>query len=509
MAKTKQVSTQSAQTNFLGNGLGYTRAKSGEVVMFTIDGLYDDDNERLDGYRRLYKPYMGENICVSIAGYYIPIWGELHNLYPQEVDALIRENKLLPGILRKQEDFLYGHGPYLYQEQIVDGKKIRVPVEDEQIQNWLDSWEQYGVDSYEDYLRQLIADYYRVRTCVTQYHFSQGRKIRWYQRGSILALSYVGADEARLAMEENPQFKRVKQSDCSYVAVGDWMLRGTGCQFDIYHRLNPADPFKYPNAIAFNGSKSFGKWVYAYNEWFAGLREWVKASNLTPKYLNSYLKNALNAHVHVKIPQAWVSVHENILKQLCATNIGSSDQKRWTYEYRGVKLIDPEKKLPYAFSQNMVDDLIANELEKITKLLSGEGKNQGKLYATTKVGQEGWEFVEFPSKFKDYFDSVISYDKRADQVTLAGIGINSSITNVENDGVISKSGADVYYNYVVYLNALSYPEKFVCREINRAIQLNFPHAVEQNIKLGFRIEVPVKQQETTPSDRITEKQPVG
>ena len=234
----------------------------------------------------------------------------------------------------------------------------------------------------------------------------------------------------------------------------------------------------------------------------------MKASNLTPRYLNSYLKNALNAHVHVKIPQAWIVTHTDILKTMCSQNIGSQESK-WVREYRGVKLVDPDKNLPYNFSQNMVDDLIANELEKITGLLSGEGKNQGKLYATTKVGQEGWEFVEFPSKFKDYFESVISYDKRADQVTLAGIGINSSITNVENDGVISKSGADVYYNYVVYLNALSYPEKFVCKEINRAIQLNFPHAVEQNIKLGFRIEVPVKQQETTPSDRITEKQPIG
>ena len=113
------------------------------------------------------------------------------------------------------------------------------------------------------------------------------------QRGSILALSYVGADEARLAMEENPIHKRVKQADCTFVAVGDWMLRTNGVDFEIYNRLDPANPFKYPNAIAFNSSKSFGKWVYAYNEWFAGLREWVKASNLTPRYLNSYLKNAL------------------------------------------------------------------------------------------------------------------------------------------------------------------------------------------------------------------------
>lgn len=508
MAKSKKISTPGAETEFLGNGIGYTRAKNGGVAMFTIDGLSDDDAERIDSYKRLYHPYIGENICLSVGAYHVPIWGERHNLYPQEVDALIRENKLLPGILRKQEDFLYGHGPYLYQEQIADGKKVRVPVEDDEIQAWLDSWENHGVDNYRDYLRQLIADFYRVRTCISQYHFAKGRMMIGYQRGSVLALQYVGADEARLATDEPVTRKRIKQNDCHYVVVGDWMLSGS-TDFEIYDRFDPADPYKHPNAIAFNGCKTFGKWVYAYNEWFAGLREWVKASNLTPKYLNSYLKNALNAHVHVKIPQAWVQFHTNTLQMLCQQNVSNTDPAKYVREYRGVKLVEPDSNKPYGYSPNMVDDLIANELEKITTLLSGEGKNQGKLYATTKVGQEGWEFTEFPSKFKDYFDSVIKYDERADKVTLAGIGISSSITNVENDGVISKSGSDVYYNYIVYLNALTYAEQFVCKEINRAIQLNFPRAVEQKIRLGFNIEIPVRQQDTTPSDRIYQNPPVG
>lgn len=508
MKNEKTVKTPGAETVFLGDGIGYQRARSGGVAMFMIDGLSDADNERIDGYRRLYRPYIGENVCLTIGAYHVPVWGEGHNLYPQEVDALIRENKLLPGIMRKQEDFLYGHGPYLYQEQIMDGKKVRVPIDDPEIREWLDSWESYGVDSYEDYLRQLIADYYRVRTCVSQYHFSNGRRLPAYQNGCILALSYIGADEARLATTEDFTHRRIKQSDCTHVVIGDWML-GNRIDFDIYDRFDPSNPYKSPNAIAFNASKSFGKWVYAYNEWFNGLREWVKASNLTPRYLNSYLKNALNAHVHVKIPQAWVTVHTDTLKSMCQQNITTADQNKWVREYRGVKLVDPEKNLPYNFNQNMVDDLIANELEKITTLLSGEGKNQGKLYATTKVGQEGWEFADFPSKFQEYFKSVIDYDKRADQVTLAGIGINSSITNVENDGVISKSGSDVYYNYIVYLNTLTYAEQFVCKEINRAIQLNFPRAVKDKIRLGFNIEIPVRQQDTTPSERIDQKPAVG
>ena len=85
---------------------------------------------------------------------------------------------------------------------------------------------------------------------------------------------------------------------------------------------------------------------------------------------------------------------------------------------------------------------------------------------------------------------------------------SASITNVENDGVISKSGSDVYYNYMVYLNSLAYAEQFVCRELNRAISLNFPEQYAAGIRLGLRIEVPARQQEITPSKRLEQQQPV-
>jgi len=134
--------------------------------------------------------------------------------------------------------------------------------------------------------------------------------------------------------------------------------------------------------------------------------------------------------------------------------------------------------------------------------MSGEGKNQGKMWASTRWAQDdGWEFKEFPGKFKEYFDSVISLDRRSDQVILAGKGINSSITNVEQDGVISKSGSEVYYNYLIYIASLTLDEYFILKEINRAIHLNFPEAKKQGIKLGFWIDIPAKLQDTTPADR--------
>lgn len=505
---TMKRNTQSADTETVfGKGVGYQINRKGAVATFSVEGIDDADDSRISGYKELYRSFINESTCLTLGSYQVPLWGDGHNLYPQEVAELVNENKLLPGILRKQEDFLYGRGPMLYVQQVDDGRIVRNSVNDQDILQWLESWEQAGYPDYCEYLRCLIGDFYRVHTCVSQYHFLKGRRTNSYRTGSIRALSYVGADEARLAVKAEPAellSRRMKQQDFDYVIVGNWANISGRQNYDIYHRFDPANPYRYPSPVAFDVMKSFAKHVYAYNDWFRGLRDWVKASNLTPKYLNSYLRNALNAHIHVKIPQAWVQAQRQNLEELCRLNLAETQAENRTKQYRGVLLIDPVTNKPYRFSVNMIEDLIAGELEKITTLLAGEGKNQGKLYATTKLGDEGWEFQDFPGKFKEYFDSVISYDKRADQVTLASIGMSASISNVENDGVISKSGSDVYYNYIVYLNSLAAAEHFVCKEINRAIALNFPDKYNSGVRLGFRIEIPSRQQDTTPSERLSQ-----
>jgi hypothetical protein len=483
---------------------GYYVAKDVGIFTFEVEGLEDREERRTEEYRSLYYRYLNEYQYMTIEGYSVPMWGEGHNLYPQEVRSLISENKLLPSVMEKRVDFLFGKGPYLYQVVNKEDGTARKPIADKDIENWLKAWGRYGYEDYDEYLYNLITDYYHVKTCISQYHFNRNRRLG--NEKSIIALSYIGADEARLAANRQFINRRIKQSDCNYVLVGDWLL-GNSNEFQVFPRFSTSEPLKSAEAIAFNSEKTFGAWIYAYNSWFKGLQEWIKASNLTPKYLNSYLKNALNAHIHVRIPELWVATQRTTIQNICHQNITEVAAEKRIAEFQGVKLLDKVGK-PFAFSELMIIDRINFELERITKSMSGEGKNQGKLYASTKIGQEGWEFEDFPGNFKDYFESVINYDKRADQVVLAGVGISSSITNVENDGVISKSGSDVYYNYIIYEHALTKAESFVCKEINRAIAMNFPHAAEQGIRLGFNIEIPSKQQDVSANNRLPQQQPI-
>jgi len=386
---------------------------SGGVLTFEIQGFTEREDLRVKEYQNLYSKYAHENNTMRIGDFVVPMWGEGHNLYPQEVFSTTSENKILPEVINKQGKFLFGKGPRLYKE-VVQGegekqRRVRVPVENAAIQNWLNSWEKQGVDHYWEYLKNEITDYYYVNTCVTQYHFNRSRRLSsspsLVGRGlgggvfPIAALSYIGADEARLAHNHTNLSKRIKNRDCKFVIIADW-LNPSAFDFEIYNRFDPADPFKFPTAIAFNSDKTFSKWMYAFNDWFKGLFDWIKGSNLSPKYLNSYLKNALNAHVHVIIPGSWYNKQEEILQQICTENMIAETPVQT--KYKGVNLVDDNGKA-IAYYATMVEKVIANELKAITAMMTGEGKNQGKLWASTKWGDAGWEFKEFPGKFKEYF----------------------------------------------------------------------------------------------------------
>ncbi|KAA6348504.1 hypothetical protein EZS27_004104 [termite gut metagenome] len=487
------------------NGRGFAPISGGGILTFEIQGINERETILHKHYQDIYSRYLNENQTMHVGNFIVPMWGEGHNLYPQEVFSITSENKLLPEVIKKQVKFLFGKGPRLYRE-IIQGEgekqhRVRLPVEMPEVDEWLESWEEMGHPHYWEYLKNLIVDYYYVNTCCTKYHLSRARRLNAQSTPAvkkIIALSYIGSDEARLATTGHSLQKRIKNEDCRYVIVGDW-LNPNRYEYEVFHRLDPSDPFKYPVPVSFNTEKNFTKWVYAFNDWFKGLLEWIKASNLTPRYLNSYLKNALNAHVHVSIPGSWYNSQKEILQAICQQNL--TENAPVQSEYKGVKLVDG-KGTAIPFYESMVEQLIACELRKITSMLSGEGKNQGKLWASTKWGEEGWEFKEFPGKFKDFISSLIEYDKRSDQVILAGKGISSSITNVENDGVISKSGSDVYYNYLIYIASLVQDEYYITKEINRAIHLNFPDTKKQGIKLGFWIDIPAKLQDTSPGDRL-------
>lgn len=86
------------------------------------------------------------------------------------------------------------------------------------------------------------------------------------------------------------------------------------------------------------------------------------------------------------------------------------------------------------------------------------------------------------------------------------MGLDPSISNVSKEGVISKSGSDAYYNYLIYLNGLTIPESVVCADLNYAIKLNFPQKYADGVRIGFYRPTIAKQQDVTPENRLQNQQ---
>mgnify|MGYP000352653327 FL=1 len=89
---------------------------------------------------------------------------------------------------------------------------------------------------------------------------------------------------------------------------------------------------------------------------------------------------------------------------------------------------------------------------------------------------------------------------------LSSVGLDSSISRVSKDGVISKSGADAYYNYLIYIMSLTSEDEICSEPFNMAVQINFPHLYSQGYRLGFYREVPARQEDVSPQNRLNQQQ---
>jgi hypothetical protein len=129
-------------------GRGFAAIPTGGVLTFEIQGVSEREEIREKEFQNLYSKYLIDRMTMRLDDFTVPLWGEGHNLYPQQIFSTTSENKLLPEVIQKQVKFLFGKGPRLFQE-IIQGegekqRRVRIPVEVPEIQDWLESWEENG-----------------------------------------------------------------------------------------------------------------------------------------------------------------------------------------------------------------------------------------------------------------------------------------------------------------------------------------------------------------------------
>ncbi len=436
---------------------------------------------------------------MNIQGFQVCSRG-FNNRKCEEIASDIKKNRLLPRLITKQVNMLYGHGPKVYIPQIVDGKLRKEWIACPEVEEWLESWNTRGIESnHKEFAKALIKNFYYFRDFFVKWRFTEGK-----ERGflPVAGLEAMENTHCRLATtKKNVATDMVYYKDFRHIAVGRWGY-GTST-FHVYPKFNITELSTYRYAaISHHREKSVDDF-YGVNETHQGTRAYIKGSNDTADYINSFLRNSLAAKIHIVIPNAWIESKRTQIDKLCAENKKRQKEGKKLLMYNNIEI-------GTEFCESLVIRHLQAELRKISRYLSGQD-NQGKAYATisfknSKGEEERWKIETVDLKYKEYIDALIAYDKRSDEVLLSSVGLDSSISSVSKDGVISKSGADAYYNYLIYIMSLSSEDEICSEPFNQVMEVNFPKLYALGYRIGFYREVPVRHEDVSPKDRLNQQQ---
>ena len=444
--------------------------------------------------------HFGEIQWLHIRGYNVAARG-WNNRQCEEIERDIKDNRLLPRLINKQSNMLYGSGPAVYRPALKNGKKIREWVEQPAIQEWLENWLDNGMEmSYRDFALAVIKAYYYYRDYFVKWRIAYGKAIGKYP---IAGLELMEHKLCRLATDKKDIItENIYYKDFRYILVGNWQYGAA--KFQVYPKFDIRDVNNYRYAaISHHREKSIGDF-YGCNETHQGTKGYIKGSNQTADYINSFLKNSLAAKVHVIIPSAWVESKRKQIKAICDENKLRQKDNKDLLLYNGIDI-------GTTFKESSLIQYISHELRKLSKYLSGSG-NQGKAFSSIsfRTGnnseEERWKIETVDLKYKEYISSLIEYDKRADEVLVSSVGMDSSISSISKDGVISKSGSDVYYNYLIYSLTLTPDDEKCAEPFNMAIKINFPELYREGYRIGFYRDIPSRQEEVSEKDRLKNQQ---
>ncbi len=444
-------------------------------------------------------PILHEHHWLSMQGYNLCMRG-MNNTLCDEITHEIKQNRLLPRLYSKEIKMLYGYGPAVYMQTVSDGKPRKEWTDLPDVADWLHTWDERGLPTVEEFCKAEIKNYYYFGDFFAKWRFSRGKRIGFGL--PVAGLESMENKNCLLATtRRDVATALVDYSDFRFVAVGKWFF-GTG-SYKIYPKFAMGEASNYIySAISHHREKSVDEF-YGVNETHQGARPYIQGSNKTAIYINSFLKNSLAAKIHIIIPNAWVESKRNQIMKLCEENKKRLANKQPMIKYNGIEIGDELK-------ESTIVEYIRLELRKFGQYLSGEN-NQGKAYSTFSFmdgsgHEQQWKIENIDMKYKEYIEAMIAYDKRTEEALLSSVGLDASISAVSKDGVISKSGSDAYYNYLIYIMSLTSEDEICSEPLNMALRLNFPEYYKQGYRIGFYREVPQRQEDTAPKDRLNQQQ---
>jgi|GEM_PF-3284637 len=338
------------------------------------------------------------------------LWGK-KNDYPQTIIDENVSQETSAGAIKFKTEAHYGKGLYFYRLDIVDGTEKITPIKIKDLPEDIRAF--YFNNNLPFFLQGNVLDYEWWNFFYTQY-------IPNVSRNKIVRVNWLRTRDVRSGLRNTVTGK----VDKFYVS-GNWPNAQLGTDIAVLPALDPADPFKEPNALYKHQLASIDRDYYPTPYWQSNFR-WLQVAKAIPLWILSNIKNSVNIKYHVEIPEQY--------------------------------FIDLYPRLQYNSDADMLTARKEAEEElkrKIDECLAGE-KNVSKIFYTKFAVDDqgnpmpGWKINALTNDIKDG-SWLTAYDTSAAAICTAH-SVDPSLSGLRMSGSLNVgSGSDTREKYNLHV----------------------------------------------------------
>jgi hypothetical protein len=379
---------------------------------------------------------------IAAGGRYVWPWGN-DNLYPQMIREVTRENGLLQNIQNKHFEMLWGSGPQLYETGFANGRRYKRWVQNQEIENWLSSWDWF------EYLQKATAEYLLLNGYFTKVHSN----VKPFSRLAVQKLEFVESDLTRLQWTGTGE-------PITGVITGDFTRPGL-FGYDWLPVFDAANPRAQEISISFEYVPQSGVEFYPRAPIHSSL-SWISAGEQPATTVEAFNCNSISPKYHIEVPALyWAKLRDKLIAEC---------------QEKGI-----------VYSDAMLDRAKDQTFEEVQNALSGIDK-AGKFLVTELMRDEdhsryvGWKVIPLEAHMKDYLHAQLKIASESKFYLTAGLGMHPQLTGLKRDGGLS-TGSELLYAAKFYKNiSVDIAEKIIMKNLNATIGINFSGF---RVKMGF------------------------
>lgn len=361
-------------------------------------------------------------------------WG-FDNYFPQNIIGVSLNNSITPGLLNFKANTLQ-KGLYLYEEQIVGGKREKVELIDTELEDWLEE-----VD-IEKYILGASQDAVYLMNVFAELIFSRGG-------GKVVGFARLDASNCRVSTDYKTAFVYSNWDKIGFGYNSDWA-------FPLVQKAGKVSP-----AMVYHSKNNFpGAMHYGVAPWIGSLN-WLKMANEIPIYKWASIKNGFSIKYHIEMPANYFTeLYPN-------SHINPATGKNYNELDRQGK----EREL-----KRQMNDFLAG------------AENAGKaFYSKFAIGPDGkpmagWKITPIEDKTK--YNAYLEDFNTSNQAITSAHNINPSLASVNTEGKLS-SGSEMRNAFNIFNEiSLNSEKKLILEPLLWAKNYNFPD--KKRVKIGFK-----------------------